>query len=129
MTDSKKAKFDKFIAKAKAEMKEPLALKLVDLLELIGNDIHKEESEKETYKPIQSFEEIPESIRDDVVMNAVIYYLIMESDADGYRLSIDKFNKFMAINKKVTLNLNDYSADFEIVDQDTPCKNCGEVHE
>lgn len=129
MTDSKKAKFDKFIAKAKAEMKEPLALKLVDLLELIGNDIHKEESEKETYKPIQSFEEIPESIRDDVVSSAVIYYLITELDTDGYRLSLDKFNEFMANNKKVSLVIRDEKADFEIVDLDTPCKNCGEVHE
>lgn len=127
MTDSKKAKFNKLIAQARAEMTEPLAISVLDLIEIIGNDVHKEE--EETYTPIQSFGEIPKEMRDAVVMNAVIYYLIMELDIDGYLLSIDKFNKFMAINKKVTLNLRDKEADFNIVDQDEPCENCGEVHE
>lgn len=128
MTDSKKAKFDKLIAKAREEIKEPLAISMLDLLAIIGNDIHKEKEEKETYKPIESFQEIPKHMRDEVVMSTLIYYLITELETDGYRLSIDKFNEFMANNKKVSLELTDKAADFQIVDQDTPCENCGEIH-
>lgn len=130
MTDPRKAKFDKLIAKAKAETTEPIARKLIDLLEAIGNDVHKEkEEQKRAYENIQSFGEIPDKVRDTVITNALVYSLLMELKTDGYRLSLDKFNEFMGNDKKISLIVRDEDATFEITDIEDICEDCGVTHD
>lgn len=131
MTDPRKAKFDKLIAKAKAETTEPMTSKLIDLLEAIGNAVHEEEVEgkKQAYEPISSFGEIPDRVRDTTITNALIYCVLMELKTEGYRLSLDKFNEFMGNDKKISLRVRDEDATFEITDMEDLCEDCGLLHD
>ena len=133
MVDSKKAKFDKLIARAKAEMKEPIALKLVDLLEFIGNEVHKEEEAKKDHNKqvaLDDFSELPEKYLEKVTDTVCIFKLMKLAKLEEFTLNIGDINDSLNGTEKVIVDVTDDKAVFSIVEKSKEeCENCGEVHE